>query len=177
MLPKIKMFICRVGQNALPTGENLQKRELLIPTLCCRCGEPETTLHLLINCPFAREVWSLGPWSHTFDASQVVSFKEALISSGSWIPLPPYGFTINIFPWPELLPRTTQAQEIVSDAETNETYLNLQFTMPSESKLSTTNNYSHTMNEDESISGAGEERQTPEIPDSGSERKLGGVLL
>ncbi|XP_013616973.1 PREDICTED: uncharacterized protein LOC106323382 [Brassica oleracea var. oleracea] len=93
------MFIWRVGQNAFPTGENLQKRGLLIPTLCCRCGESETTLHLLINCPFAREVWSLGPWSHTFDASQVVSFKEALISSGSWIPLPPYGFTINIFPW------------------------------------------------------------------------------
>lgn len=33
---------------------------------------------------------------------------------------------------PEPLPRTTQAQEIVSDAETNETYLNLQFTVQSQ---------------------------------------------
>lgn len=33
---------------------------------------------------------------------------------------------------PELLARTTQAQEIVSDAKTNETYLNLQFTVQSQ---------------------------------------------
>ncbi|XP_056841859.1 uncharacterized protein LOC130494991 [Raphanus sativus] len=33
------------------------------------------------------------------DPSQLVSFKEALILSSTWIALPPYGFTSNIFPW------------------------------------------------------------------------------
>ncbi|XP_013633297.1 uncharacterized protein LOC106436164 [Brassica napus] len=62
LLPKLKMFLWKVGQNALPTIENLQKQG-------------------------------------SFDSSQVVSFKSALISSTTWKPLPPYGFTSNALPW------------------------------------------------------------------------------
>lgn len=99
LLPKIKMFMWKIAQNALPTIENLQKRGMQITTSCCRCGEPETTLHLLFQCNFAKEVWALGPWSVTFIPSYRVSFKSALIASRSWSNLSPYGFTRNAFPW------------------------------------------------------------------------------
>ena len=56
LLPKLKMFLWKVGQNALPTIENLQKQGVQITTNCCRCGEPETTLHLLFHCDIARKV-------------------------------------------------------------------------------------------------------------------------
>lgn len=99
LLPKIKMFLWKVGQNALPTVENLIRRGIVLPASCSRCGEPETTLHLLFHCQFARQVWDLCPWSQQINLSQTTSFKEALITSGSWISLPPFGFTSNIFPW------------------------------------------------------------------------------
>lgn len=50
--PKLKLFLWRVLHNALPTGENLQRRGLLANTLCVRCGEIETANHLFFHCNF-----------------------------------------------------------------------------------------------------------------------------
>lgn len=99
--PKLKYFLWKVGSNALPTGGNLQRRGLLHNTNCIRCGAVETVDHIFFQCQFAIEVWSHAPWSHqsvtTTTAS--ISFLDTLKESWKWIPLPPYGFTGNAFPW------------------------------------------------------------------------------
>lgn len=99
LLPKIKMFLWKACQNALPTAENLLRRGIQVPPSCCRCGEPETTIHLLFHCSFAQAVWSIGPWAQRFDAIEITSLKEALILSKGWTSLPPYGHTSNCLPW------------------------------------------------------------------------------
>lgn len=43
ILPKIQLFLWKVLQGAIPTGENLQRRGLLTDTNCIRCGAQETT--------------------------------------------------------------------------------------------------------------------------------------
>ena len=52
--PKLKMFLWKILHGALPTGENLQKRNLLANTVCATCGEHETTMHLFLHCRFAQ---------------------------------------------------------------------------------------------------------------------------
>ena len=54
--PKLKLFLWKVGNNALPTGANLQTRGMLSNTLCTRCGDQESIEHILFHCPFAKEV-------------------------------------------------------------------------------------------------------------------------
>jgi ribonuclease HI len=60
-LPKIDMFVWTVAQKGVLLGENLRKRGWAGPTRCLLCcQEEETTNHLLLACPFAREVWKLS---------------------------------------------------------------------------------------------------------------------
>lgn len=51
--PKVKIFLWKTLQAALPTGQQLLSRHIDVDGNCCRCGEPETILHLLFTCPFA----------------------------------------------------------------------------------------------------------------------------
>lgn len=97
--PKLKLFLWKVGNNALPTRANLYTRGLLTNTMCHRCGELETVSHILFQCPFAMEVWNLGPWEHTLDTSQQTSFFDKVQYAMLQVPLPPYGFTGNALPW------------------------------------------------------------------------------
>lgn len=99
LLPKIKIFLWKCARNALPTRDNLQRRNITTDISCLRCGENETLLHLLFHCPFAAEVWSLTPWSGPWDSQTSVSFKENLAASSLRINLPPIGIVSNIFPW------------------------------------------------------------------------------
>lgn len=97
--PKLKYFIWKVGSNALPTGRNLQRKGVLSNTACIRCGAPETMEHILFQCQFAKRVWSNGPWIRQLDTSQDLTFFDTLQESWNRTPLPPYGFTTNVFPW------------------------------------------------------------------------------
>ena len=99
MSPKLMFFLWKVGNNALPTGENLQKRGLLINTTCARCGEVESISHILFLRRYAKDVWSIGPWTNCLEPSPQASFFEILQTALSLIPLPPYGFVGNTFPW------------------------------------------------------------------------------
>lgn len=52
------MFIWRACNNILLTKANLKKKNVLDDDKCnfC-CGEPETTLHILWDCPSSQDVW------------------------------------------------------------------------------------------------------------------------
>lgn len=59
--PKVRSFIWRAYSNILPTRENLHRRRVKVEPRCelC-CQQPESTSHLLWECPFARNVWALS---------------------------------------------------------------------------------------------------------------------
>lgn len=99
LLPKLKFFLWKVLQNALPSGDNLQRRGMLTNTNCCRCGGTETLDHIMLHCNYAREVWDLVPWSSPVDIQPDSSFASALKDSLISSMLPPTGVSGNFFPW------------------------------------------------------------------------------
>ena len=57
-IPKVDLFCWNVAHNSILTAENLRKRGLEGPSICSLCKNKEENLdHLLITCPFSREVW------------------------------------------------------------------------------------------------------------------------
>lgn len=97
LLPKIQLFLWKVLQNAIPTGDDLQRREVLSNTICVRCGSQETTLHLFFHCDFAKQIWRHTAWSSEFDADSVISFGSELQSSWHRINLLPESIYLYIF--------------------------------------------------------------------------------
>ena len=58
--PKVRTFLWRACSNSLPTRANLHRRKVQIESLCgACCQEPETTGHMLWECPPVRNVWAL----------------------------------------------------------------------------------------------------------------------
>ncbi|GMY29521.1 putative ribonuclease h protein [Fagus crenata] len=57
---KVKHFLWRACQEALPTKFHLHKRHIIKEPHCVFCSQAEeTTSHVLWACPFANSVWSL----------------------------------------------------------------------------------------------------------------------
>jgi ribonuclease HI len=55
----VKFFLWKACNDVLPTKEKLFKRKITPDPLCPICGsEPESTSHILWNCPAAQDVWS-----------------------------------------------------------------------------------------------------------------------
>ncbi|XP_030964774.1 uncharacterized protein LOC115986052 [Quercus lobata] len=55
----VRVFGCKACQNFLPTKMNLFHRQVTDDPTCEECGlEPETVLHVLCQCPKAKEVWT-----------------------------------------------------------------------------------------------------------------------
>ena len=49
----------RVYSNAIPTGDNLRKRGLVVSDVCYVCGSMgESVLHTLSLCHFTQQVWA-----------------------------------------------------------------------------------------------------------------------
>jgi hypothetical protein len=70
---KIDMFVWTLAHRSILTGENLRRRGWEGPSRCPLCiQEEETSDHLLLKCPFAKEVWNLalGLKPGTFDLPQ-----------------------------------------------------------------------------------------------------------
>ena len=76
--PKIKHFLWRCLNNALPVAENMTYRHIAKDKYCSRCGgEAESINHLLFQCPYARLVWAVaqihippaGRWSDSLFAN------------------------------------------------------------------------------------------------------------
>ncbi|CAH2070400.1 unnamed protein product [Thlaspi arvense] len=74
--PKLKLFMWKILQNAIPIGENLAKRGLLANKNCIRYGLPKTATHLFFHCDHAKEVWRRIPLREELDLSQAQTFIE-----------------------------------------------------------------------------------------------------
>ena len=59
-LPKVKLFNWTLLHGRILTAENLRKKGIQGPSICCMCKEAEESIpHLFIECPFARACWNL----------------------------------------------------------------------------------------------------------------------
>ena len=58
--PNVRNFIWRACSYCLPTRANLHRRKVHVEVVCGLCKQkPETTGHILWECPPARNVWAL----------------------------------------------------------------------------------------------------------------------
>ena len=55
---KIQMFLWKAMRDRLPTRTFLTLGRSHLNEQCPRCHHPETTIHILRDCPWAKEVWS-----------------------------------------------------------------------------------------------------------------------
>eukprot|EP00253_Pinus_taeda_P032878 PITA_32878 len=59
-LPKVKLFNWTLLHGKILTAENLRKKGIQGPSICCMCrGAEEISDHLFIDCPVARSCWKL----------------------------------------------------------------------------------------------------------------------
>ena len=90
----------KTAQEALPLGENREKRRMFDHTACTFCGDRETAIHLFALCPFIAKIWDLVPLQHRPTSAANRSFASYLQASKKFICLPPTGASsANIFPW------------------------------------------------------------------------------
>ena len=58
---KIQIFLWKAQQDRLPTKTFLAFGRPSMDLRCSRCHCPKTTIHILQDCPWAREVWRQSP--------------------------------------------------------------------------------------------------------------------
>ena len=76
---KVRNFAWRVAKDILPTKANLVHRHAIANDLCEECGmHAESLLHLSLECPKAREAWSLTKFSHLLSSMTFRSFIDFL---------------------------------------------------------------------------------------------------
>lgn len=98
--PKIKVFLWKVCQGALPVGTQLEARCIPVNPKCCRCEAPESIFHLLFQCKFAKEVWNQAPFSKIFNSSLAGNAIDGLARAQSLISVPPVGLDRGLlYPW------------------------------------------------------------------------------
>ncbi|XP_022559081.2 uncharacterized protein LOC111206456 [Brassica napus] len=98
--PKIKHFLWKSNNKALPVGSCLASRGLSILPTCKRCGNLETELHVLLQCPFASQVWELVPCLFKPDLLGTSSVSDLLQRCKKMVSLPPLGIgKTPLYPW------------------------------------------------------------------------------
>ena len=97
--PKMKVFIWSVIHNALPLGENLQRRGINVNANFPRCNEMETSTHIFFTYPFAKKVWDCIPLKDTVHLAVTDTFKTMTTRLRSAVFLLPTGVSKLIFPW------------------------------------------------------------------------------
>lgn len=98
--PKIKHFMWKANNRALPVGSILLARGLSSDVVCKRCGDKETELHVLLTCPFASRVWDLVPCMFKPSPEATDTVSSLLQQSRKMLSLPPVGLgTTPLYPW------------------------------------------------------------------------------
>lgn len=98
--PKIKMFLWKVFQKAIPVGEVLAARHITTEVRCKRCGTPESIAHLFLHCPFAKKIWALAPFATEVEYSRLIDLQDVWLELCGKTCLPPTGVaTGQLAPW------------------------------------------------------------------------------
>ncbi|KAL0864643.1 hypothetical protein Bca101_043761 [Brassica carinata] len=98
--PKLKHFLWKIKNKALPVGENLLRRGIEVEVHCKRCGTLETDRHLFSQCSFATRVWELFPAALKPIPSSISTPASPLIACNRMVNLPPTGLSAtDLFPW------------------------------------------------------------------------------
>ena len=76
---KIKNFVWRASNEALPTKMNLYHRHITESAICDLCGEfHEDSVHAIWSCKEVAGVWSSLEWFRQYAPVQPVNFRELL---------------------------------------------------------------------------------------------------
>ncbi|XP_009140864.1 uncharacterized protein LOC103864847 [Brassica rapa] len=98
--PKIKLFLWKTFKGAISVGTNLVAHNIPIDPRCKRCGEPESSYHLLFQCSYAQQIWSLALYAINIGASGVLDLEQAWRISCNAKTLPPIGIPASqLTPW------------------------------------------------------------------------------
>jgi hypothetical protein len=98
--PKVKFFIWRACQNALPTKENLWKRKISPDPLCDLCrATVETAEHTLLLCPWVAGVWNHMETNQQTEAHEIRRLDEWLTKFTSKDPHLPSLETVGTLLW------------------------------------------------------------------------------
>lgn len=98
--PKIKLFLWKIMNQALPVGAQLAARNIGTATNCKRCNNVESISHLLFHCEYAQKVWSLAPYTRCLDSIGLVDFASCWTTLCDLVCLPPSGITTRpLAPW------------------------------------------------------------------------------
>lgn len=98
--PKVKLFLWKVFQNAIPVGELLAIRNINVDTCCKRCGTLESINHLFFHCPYARNVWRAVPVSPGVELSGSIDLRDVWTNLVERTCLPPTGLAAgHLAPW------------------------------------------------------------------------------
>lgn len=97
--PKVRQFLWKIKSNALAVGETMLRRGILTEGNCKRCGELESTFHVMFACPMARKVWDLVPACMVPNLSSCATMGDVLNQCTKMTNLPPMGLTSPLYPW------------------------------------------------------------------------------
>ena len=98
--PKIKLFLWKIFQGALPVGDRLASRNILVDTVCKSCSNVESINHLFLHCDVAYKVWKLAPFSTCIDSRGLIDLTTAWKGLYKLVCLPPSGIALGpLAPW------------------------------------------------------------------------------
>lgn len=76
---KVKIFMWRALSDCLPTKDQLRLRKVNVDPMCPVCNsEPETVIHSLITCPYAKCCWEAT--GCIYDMATSTNFRQWLSS-------------------------------------------------------------------------------------------------
>lgn len=89
--PKIQLFLWKIFHGALPVGEQLRARQILVDGKCKSCGLPESIDHLFLHCSFSQQVWRGTPVTPGIEISGSLDLRSIWENLFSRKNLPPTG--------------------------------------------------------------------------------------
>ncbi|KAF2598266.1 hypothetical protein F2Q68_00008589 [Brassica cretica] len=107
------------GEYTTKTGTNLAARNIPVDPRCKRCGEPESSYHLLFQCSYTHQVWSLASYMRSVEASGLLDLEQEWRNTCNITTLPPGGNPITPAHSFDLLAPMDSKKQLVKESKTN----------------------------------------------------------